>query len=112
MAFVAKCLALLQQQVSVSIVDLVTIRDFNLYAELLAQIGRTDPSLNGQPPSLYAVTCRTRAAGNVKLLDAWTYTFEVGQSLPRLPIWLADDQMIFLDLDASYEETCRVLHIA
>src|SRR5262249_56534052 len=30
--FVAKCAALLQQRVAVSIIDLVTVRDFNLYA--------------------------------------------------------------------------------
>ena len=46
-AFVAKCAALLQKGVAVSIVDLVTVRHFNLYAELLAFIGRDDPMLNG-----------------------------------------------------------------
>jgi len=38
-AFVAKCAFLLQQQVSVIIVDVVTVREFNLYAELLAFLG-------------------------------------------------------------------------
>jgi hypothetical protein len=42
-AFVAKCAALLQQRVSVTIVDLVTARNFNLYAELLETIGAADP---------------------------------------------------------------------
>ena len=44
-AFVAKCAALLQEQVSVTIVDLVTTRHFNLYGELLELIGETDPAL-------------------------------------------------------------------
>src|SRR5438270_291941 len=35
-AFVAKCAALLGQQVAVAIVDVVTSRSFSLYAELLA----------------------------------------------------------------------------
>ena len=39
-AFVAKCAALLQQDVCVSIVDLVTVRQFNLYADLLDLLGR------------------------------------------------------------------------
>ena len=43
-AFVAKCAALLQNRVCVSIVDLVTTRQFNLYCDLLKLIGQTDPA--------------------------------------------------------------------
>ncbi len=111
-AFVAKCLTLLQQQVSVSIIDVVTVRDFNLYMQLLDQIGHTDSSLGSPPAELYAVTCRLRAAQSVNLLDAWTYPLVVGESLPRrLPLWLADGFSINLDLEAGYQETCRLLHI-
>ena len=39
----AKCAALLQERVSVAIVDLVTTRQFNLYGDLLELIGETDP---------------------------------------------------------------------
>src|SRR5438105_11786331 len=38
-AFVAKCASLLRKGVAVSLVDLVTIRRFNLYAELMQFIG-------------------------------------------------------------------------
>jgi len=48
-AFVSKCAALLQARVCVSIVDLVTTRQFNLYAELLDLIGRKDEA-SGQRP--------------------------------------------------------------
>src|SRR5262249_25544943 len=65
-AFVAKCLALLQSQVCIAVVDLVTTRNFNLYGELLECIGQTDPSLGSEPPSLYAVACRPKSAG-----EAW-----------------------------------------
>jgi Protein of unknown function (DUF4058) len=47
--FVAKCAALLQKGVAVSIVDLVTTRHFNLYAEMLALIGHSDPTLGTDP---------------------------------------------------------------
>src|SRR5206468_8078039 len=43
-AFVAKCAALLQTRVCVSLVDLVTTRHFNLYTDLLAQLDRADPA--------------------------------------------------------------------
>ena len=56
--FVGKCAALLRQGVAVSIVDVVTTRQFNLYAELLAFLGQTDPTLNGAPPAIYAASCR------------------------------------------------------
>ncbi len=59
-AFVAKAATLLQQDVCVSVVDLVTIRQFNLYGDLLALVGGSDPMLDPEPPALYAVTVRGR----------------------------------------------------
>lgn len=56
--FIGKCAALLQKGVAVSIVDLVTIRHFNLYADLLTFIGHADPTFGGNPPDLYAASCR------------------------------------------------------
>jgi Protein of unknown function (DUF4058) len=44
-AFVTKCAALLQQKVSITIVDLVTSREANLYAELLEFIRQKDRSV-------------------------------------------------------------------
>jgi Protein of unknown function (DUF4058) len=112
-AFVAKVAALLQSDVSVSLADIVTIRQFNLYADLLGLIGGSDPMLGGEPPGLYAVTARgRRRAGKRSLLDTWFYPLALGQPLPTLPIWLDADQGVFLDLETSYEETCRVLRIA
>jgi hypothetical protein len=49
-AFVTKCAALLQQGVCVSIVDLVTTRNFNLYTDLLAFLDRSDPAFTPNPP--------------------------------------------------------------
>jgi hypothetical protein len=109
--FVAKCLALLQQRVSVSIIDIVTIRSFNLYADLLAQLGQADSTLSEPPAPLYAVTCRARSAGDGNLLQGWSYPLAIGEPLPNLPLWLADDVMVLLDLEACYEQTCKVLRI-
>ncbi len=112
-AFVAKVAALLQRDVCVSIVDLVTIRRFNLYADLLEFIGRSDPMLGAEPPGLYAVTARGRKRVRKRpLLDTWFYPMALGQPLPTLPIWVDLDLGVFLDLETSYEETCRLLHIA
>ena len=87
--FVAKCAALLQKGVAVSIVDLVTVRHFNLYAELLAFIGHSDPTLGAEPPPLYAASCRWVKKGKRTLLEAWSHALTLGQPLPTLPLWLS-----------------------
>jgi Protein of unknown function (DUF4058) len=111
-AFVAKCAALLQQRVSVAIVDLVTLRQFNLYADLLDLIGQTDPALAPEPPSLYASACRWTHPDDAWRFQAWSHALSLGQPLPTLPLWLAHDFAVPLELEASYEETCRVLRLA
>ena len=110
-AFATKCAALLQKRVCVSILDLVTTRQFNLYADLLDLIGQTDPSLAPTPPPIYAATCRGRKVGERPRLEFWAYPLVVGRKLPTLPLWLRDDLAVSLDLEASYEETCRALRI-
>ncbi len=109
-AFVAKCAALLQQRVCVSIVDLVTTRHFNLYTDLLELIHRSDPAFS-PPPSTYAVTCRGHKVGVQPRFQTWAYPLVVGLPLPTLPIWLTDDLAVSLDLETSYEDACRALRI-
>jgi hypothetical protein len=111
--FVGKVVSLLQQGVSVSLVDLVSIRQANLYADLLRLLRRADSTLGATSPYLYAVTLRSRKPPKGKqLLDAWFYPMIVGQPLPSLPIWLGPDLRVMLPLESSYEETCRILGIA
>jgi len=110
-AFVAKCGALLRRQVSVALVDVVTARQFNLYGDLLEFVGQTDPSLGTGPPSLYATACRWRHSGDTWNLETWAHRLALGQPLPTLPLWLADNLAVPLELEASYEETCRILRI-
>ncbi len=110
-AFVAKMAALLQQGVCVSVVDLVTLRQFNLYAELLELIGHTDPALGPEPSPLYAATLRHRKGKKRSLLDSWYHALALGSTLPQLPIWLSDTNGVMLDLDSTYDETCRTLRI-
>jgi len=109
--FVAKCAALLRQRVSVVLVDVVTVRAFNLYAELLGLIGQRDPALGEEPASLYAVSCRWRP-GTTGRLEAWYQPLTVGQPLPTLPLWLSEELAVPLALEESYEQTYRDLRLA
>jgi hypothetical protein len=110
--FIAKCAALLQKGVAVSIVDLVTVRHFNLYTELLAFLGHSDPTLGAEPPPLYATSCRWVTRGKRTLLEAWSYALAVGRALPTLPLWLSEGRAVPLDLEQSYEQACSDLWIA
>lgn len=110
-AFVTKCAALLQQEVCVTVVDLVTTRHANLYTELLAEFDLTDHSLGTPPAPIYAATCRWRPVGRKSHLDAWAHRLVLGEPLPTLPLWLTPDLAVALELEASYEETCKVLRI-
>jgi hypothetical protein len=111
-AFVGKVAALLQRDVCVSLVDVVTIRQFNLYADLLEFVGAKDPALVREQPFLYAATIRGRKRPRQRsVADTWFYAMQIGQSLPALPIWLDVDLSVTLDLESSYEEACRFLHI-
>lgn len=112
-AFVGKCAALLRKGVAVSIVDLVTVRHANLYAEVMAFVGHPDPTLGPEPPPIYASSCRwtPNPEGTRATLQAWSQSLAVGQPLPALPLWLADDVSVHFDLEPCYEQACADLSI-
>jgi hypothetical protein len=109
---VAKCAALLREQVSVMLVDIVGSRAFNLYAELLEITGQRDPAFGNKPPSMYACACRWRPRGESHVLETWNSELVLAQSLPTLPLWLSEELAVPLNLESSYEQTCRDLRIA
>jgi Protein of unknown function (DUF4058) len=110
-AFVGKCAALLRKGVAVSIVDVVTIRHANLYAEVMAFVGHPDPTMGAEPPATYAASCRWVSGERRARLEAWVHPMAVGEPLPPLPVWLADDVSVVFDLDRSYEQACTDLSI-
>ena len=109
--FVAKCAALLREQVSVAIVDVVTTRQFNLYGELLEWVGHGGLTTARAAADLCRGLPMEARGGLPALLETWAHPLAVGQPLPTLPLWLADDLAVPLELEASYEETCRILRI-
>jgi hypothetical protein len=110
-AFVAKCAGLLRERVSVVIVDVVTTRTQNLYAELLDLIGTTDPGLSPEAPPLYSTACRFIKRGDEWFLETWTQSLDLGRALPTMPLWLADNLAVPLELEDSYEQSCSILNI-
>lgn len=110
--FVAKCAALLRKGVAVSVVDLVTVRRHNVYAQLMEFIGHPDPTMTIDSPPTYAASCRWVTLGARARLEAWSHTLVVGEPLPTLPLWLDTELVVPLDLEASYEKACSDLWIA
>lgn len=109
--FVSKIATLLKHGICVSIVDVVSTSHFNLYAELLRFLESADPALGDNPPPMYAVTVRLRYEGQRRLMDNWYHPLTIAHPLPTLPVWLTETRAISLDLESSYEETCRTLRI-
>jgi len=108
-AFVSKCHAFLQQEVCVAIVDPVTDRSGNLYAELASRIGAKRPGV--ADVSIYAVSCRARGVGGRYRVEAWEHPLQVGAPLPTLPLWITESRDVPLELERTYEETCYGLRI-
>lgn len=111
-ALVGKCAALLRKGIAVTIVDLVTIRRFNLYAQLMAFVGHPDRTMSIDSPPIYAASCRWATRGTRARLEAWSHGLVVGDPLPTLPLWLGEEQVVALDLEESYEQACHDLWIA
>jgi hypothetical protein len=107
--FVNKYETLLKKDVCVTIVDPVTSRTANLYGQLLDELHARRTAISSS--AIYAVSCRGRRSGLHWRLESWEHELAIGSPLPTLPIWLSPDLMVPLELEATYEETCRALRI-
>ena len=104
-AFVSKCAAYLQQGVGLAIVDVVTERSANLHDELMTRLRAVEAV---RPAALlYAASYRPVNHDGRTVLDLWHERCEIGQPLPTLPLWLRSGFCLRLELEATYERTCR-----
>jgi hypothetical protein len=107
-AFLRKCASYLQEGVAVMIVDVVTHRTGNFHAALLKSLGH---DVETRPRTLYAAAYRTVSRKGETMVEAWPATLRIGKPLPTLPLWLASDIAIPVDLEKSYRVTCESLRI-
>ena len=110
-AFAAKCADYLGRGCGLVVVDAVTTRRADLHAELLAALGADPGPEPATPPGLSAVSYRAVGRDEAGSLQAWPEPLEVGRPLPTLPLWLATDLAVPLDLDASHSAACDDLRI-
>lgn len=100
---------MLQQQVCVVIVDPVTSQSGNLYAELARRIGAKPPETAAA--SIYAAACRSHQVRSRQRVESWEETLTIGSPLPTLPLWISESGYVPLELEQTYEDTCRGLQI-
>lgn len=66
---------------------------------------------SGLSSDLYATTYRVDSASPSPNLEVWVEALGLGENLPTMPLWISEDLAVPLDLEASYEATCRSLRI-
>jgi hypothetical protein len=105
-AFIAKCASYLHQGVSVVVIDVVTTRHANLHNELLRWLN-APAGLLPNDAHLYAATYRPVLRGETPQIDVWAERCTVGAPLPTKPLRLTGDLFVPVELEATYQETCR-----
>jgi hypothetical protein len=103
--FVSKCETYLQQGVGLVIVDVVTGRKANLHNELLRRLAV--PAASYLHAELYAVAYRLVERHGQPSVDILQETLATGHALPTMPLWLRGAICLAIELDATYERTCR-----
>jgi hypothetical protein len=101
-AFAIKCASYLQAGISVVVVDIVTERHSQPHADLVELLDLPPALQWTSPTGLSAVSYRLTAASDLTRLDVWPAALQVGTELPTVPLWLAFDLAVPLELDHTY----------
>jgi hypothetical protein len=109
-AFAVKCAGYLQRRLSLVIVDTVTPLQSDLNASIMPLLGLDPVKVLplGYGAVSYQVEGRKKGAQTLLL---WPAPLALGEPLPTLPLWIAADFSVPLDLEASYRAACEDLRI-
>ncbi len=108
-AFISKCATFIQQGIGLMVVDVVTPRAANLHGDLVA---RVSPGSTTARTALFAASYRLVKESDQPQLELWHQPLELQQPLPILPLWLVENRCLAVDLQATYERTCREQRIS
>lgn len=109
-AFAVKCASYLARGIHLIIVDVVTNRIANLHNEIMALMENANFDLSPEA-KLYSVAYRPVLRESREEIDVWPATFQIGDPLPKLPLYVAPDLMVMVDFEAAYQETCHHLRL-
>jgi hypothetical protein len=104
-SFAAKCAAYLARGVGLMVVDIVTTRHADLYAELLDLMRQGQAP--GLPPDtwLHAAAYRPIRRQEKNQIDVWLRPLALGEPLPQLPLALRGAGCVTVDLEETYTAT-------
>jgi hypothetical protein len=111
--FAAKCAGYLKHGIGVVTVDIVTARSANLHEEIFNVLeveGRR--AVWKSASGLYAVAYRAVTTRKTPRVEVWPEKLTLGEELPDMPLWLALDLCVPVQLEKSYEATCRSMRIS
>jgi len=106
-AFAMKVASYLHEGISVLIVDVVTERLANLHDEVVRVMRMPEDLRVPTEPPLYAASYRPVLRENHPEIDIWVNQFNVGDTLPTMPLRLIADYFVPVELELTYMETCR-----
>ena len=113
--FVAKCSNLLSEGISLIIIDILSVPFFNLHNHLLLALEATEGYLKeAQNNPLYCTAYRLTSIfeeEEVPAVDCWTHALKVSDTLPELPLFIAPELAVPVDLEKTYMDTCHKLRI-
>jgi hypothetical protein len=104
-AYAMKCANYLYQGIGLIVIDIVTDRHANLHNETM-QLMQAGPPTHIAAEAQYAVAYRPIRRQGRDEVDLWRSTFTVGQGLPVLPLVVAADLILPVDLEATYMDAC------
>lgn len=105
--FASRCASCLSQGIGLLVVDVVTSRSGNLHNELIDLLDFDATLRMDDNSDLYCVSYRPLATACDGVIEAWPVSLDVGQALPTMPLSLAADLCLPIDLEATYMEACR-----
>jgi len=103
-ALVSKCASYIQAGIGLVIVDVVTERMADSHTDLLIRLGV--PTV-GSGSLLWASAYRVVEREEAPSLDVWHEPLAIGQKLPTMPLWLRGGICLPVELQETYERTCR-----
>jgi hypothetical protein len=106
-AFATKCANYLYQGISLIVVDIVTERTANLHNETMRLMQAEQRFELPADVTLYAVAYHPVRREQREEIDLWPRRFEIGDTLPRLPLILNWETWVEVDLEAAYIDACR-----
>ncbi|MBW3596717.1 MAG: DUF4058 family protein [Planctomycetes bacterium] len=106
-AFVAKCDALLRDEVGLVLVDIVTSRRTNLHADLMERLGEPADA----DDDLYLAAYRPLTGASGPALSIWYRSLRLGAEIPPALLFLKDGPIVEVPLKETYRDTCTDLKI-